>query len=179
MLRRRLGSGGARSGWWSVYERTGMSFGTRRPRWAMAVWMSASFAAFIAPIVVSGFLTPETDDDWKAMIILLVPVAFGLGYAIKEPPLDEAGMRATRGLRRIRPAFTAFAIGMMLAAPTALIALAVLHFAGGGVGREAGMIALATPLTLGGTAVFLLRVFWPTQPDEMPPPPRRPKGRRF
>jgi hypothetical protein len=139
-----------------------MSFGNRFPRWAMAIWMSASFASFIAPIVASAYLTPFASDDWKAMIALLVPIAFGLGFAIKEGPLDGAGLRMTRRLRAIRPSAAAFFIGMAVAAPTALVALVALHLTGA-FSREAALLATAAPLSLGGTAAYLIRVFWPAR----------------
>ncbi len=137
-----------------------MPFGTRRPRWAMAVWMSASFAAFIAPIATSAFLTPDQNDDWKAMIVLLVPMAFGIGYGVGQPPLDERGMRMTWRLRTVEPAFAALLAGIGFAAPTCAIALLVLHLSGG-FSREAALIAVASPLSLGGTSIYLIRVFWP------------------
>jgi hypothetical protein len=128
----------------------------------MAIWMSASFAAFIAPIVASALLTPFPSDDWKAMIAFLVPVAFGLGYAIKEGPLDENGLRATRRLRAVEPPAAALGIGMAIISPTALVALIALHLTGT-FSREAALVAIAAPLSLGGTAVLLIRVFWPAE----------------
>ena len=139
-----------------------MPFGSRHPRWAMAIWMSASFASFIAPIVTAAFLTPFATDDWKAMIALLVPIAFGLGFAIKDGPLDGAGLRMTRRLRAIRPAAAALFAGMAVVSPTALVALVALHLTGT-FSREAALLAVAAPLSLGGTAVFLIRVFWPAK----------------
>jgi hypothetical protein len=128
----------------------------------MAIWMSASFGSFIAPIVASVFLTPLTADDWKAMIALLVPIAFGLGFAIKDGPLDVNGLRMTRRLRAIRPAAAAFFVGLAVAAPTALVAVVALQLAGA-FSREAALLATAAPLSLGGTAMFLIRVFWPAR----------------
>jgi hypothetical protein len=139
-----------------------MAFGTSRPKWAMAIWMSASFASFIAPIVTSAFLTPAPEDDWKAMIALLVPMAFAVGYLGGGPPLDERGMDITWRIRSVEPAFAAILAGMALAAPTSFIAVLVLHLAGGAT-REAALIAVAAPISLGGTAVYLLRVFWPAE----------------
>jgi hypothetical protein len=126
----------------------------------MAVWMSASFASFIAPITTSAFLTPHAGDDWKAMIVLLVPLSFAVGFGVGQPPLDEQGMRMTWRLRTVEPAFAALLAGVGFAAPVSAIALLVLHLAGGFT-REAALIAVASPLSLGGTSVYLIRVFWP------------------
>lgn len=139
-----------------------MPFGLRHPRLAMGTWMAASFAAFVAPFVATAFLTPEEDDAWKAMVALLAPLAFAVGFGAGGKPLDERGMRLSWGIRAVEPAFAAFLAGMAIAAPTALVALVALHLLGG-FSREAALIAVASPLSLGGTAVFLIRAFWPAE----------------
>jgi hypothetical protein len=125
-----------------------MSFGTRRPRLAMGIWMSASFSAFIAPLVTLAALSPEHSDDWAVLIAVLAPIAFALGMAIREGPLDARALRATRRLRAMRPAIATLFVGMIYLLPMGAAAALAVTLAGG-LSRDTLILATVAPTSLG------------------------------
>jgi hypothetical protein len=131
----------------------------------MAIWMSASFAAFVAPIVVLSFLWPSGVTNLHMLVI--VPIAFALGFLFRSSSLDSRLLTSTRRLRSVRPAALALLYGMALISPLAVFGVIAILLDDGLVPAALAWAAL-TPLSTGGIAVLVLRLMWPEEKAASP-----------